>query len=175
MFTKFTLALVTLILLFSLAGCGIANPSGLTPNLSPDDAQNSPSESSSAGQNTENSQMLPVISAQTAAIKLDASANGTTQTLKKGEVMSITLESNSSTGYSWVASISDTAVVSQAGEPQYNEPASSATPVVGAAGSQTFLFQGVSAGTAALTLDYERPWETDVAPVQSIVITVNVQ
>jgi predicted secreted protein len=170
MFAKITLTMITIILLFSLAGCGTPQASTPTANEPAGNSVYGPSEGI-----TDTSQMLPVISDQVATISLDASANGTVQKLKQGEVLAVTLESNASTGYSWSASISDTAVLGQMAEPQYIEPPSSGTPLVGAPGSQVFFFQGLSTGSATITLDYARSWETDVAPIQTITITVDVQ
>jgi inhibitor of cysteine peptidase len=90
--------------------------------------------------------------------------------------MAITLESNPSTGYSWFATSSNLDVIAQMGEAQYQEPqSSSTTPIVGAAGTETLSFEAVKAGTATLTLDYKKGWETDVAPEKTITITVEVK
>jgi predicted secreted protein len=167
MFTKFSLTLITLILITSLAGCNLK--SSTNPNN--DNSQGNPSKITPAA----NQQLLPIISGKAADVQLDASADGTTQQLKKGEIMAITLESNPSTGYSWFATISDPKVVVQMGEHQYQEPASSSsTPIVGAAGTQTFFLQAAETGTATVTLDYKRSWE-DVAPEKTITITVEVK
>jgi inhibitor of cysteine peptidase len=172
MFTKFTITMITIILLASMAGCSAINQAN--PSLTPNNSQSSASENITDTTSEDNHQMLPIISGKVANMKLDASASGSTQQLKKSEVISITLESNPSTGYAWYASISDTNIIVQMGEPEYTEPNSS-TPLVGAAGTQTFFFQGVDKGTATITLDYKRGWETDVAPVQTITIIVEVQ
>ncbi len=175
MFTKFTLSMVTLILLVSLVGCASTNPPTQTPGGASANPSNGASSPISDTTPEENYQMLPVIAAKVASIKVDASASGSTQQLKKGEVLSITLESNPSTGYAWYATIADTAVVVQMGEPEYTSPAESSTPVVGAAGTQTFMFQGIETGTTTVTLDYKRAWETDVQPEQTVQLTIEVQ
>lgn len=118
--------------------------------------------------------MLPLITGKVADVSLDAMADGTTQQLKKGEVMSITLESNPSTGYSWFATISNPAILVQMGEPQYREPASS-TPVLGAAGSDTFYFQAADTGTTTLIMNYTRGFESSVAPEKTVTVTVEVK
>jgi inhibitor of cysteine peptidase len=176
MFTKFILTIITMVVLVSLAGCGAKTPAPATSNVSDNSSQsgssNTPTESNSA----DNYQMLPLISGKVTTVSLDAMADGTSQQLKKGEVMSISLESNPSTGYSWIATISDPAVLVQMGEPQYQEPAgSSTTPIVGAAGTDTFYFQAAETGTTTLTLDYKRAFETNVAPEKTIILTVEVK
>jgi len=173
MFTKFSLAVITLVLLGSLAGCGGLNQSNptTTSNNTPSSATGNITDTNSE----DNYQMLPIISSKVANMKLDISANGSTQHMRKGEVMSISFESNPSTGYAWTAKISNTAVVVQMGEPEFTEPTQSSTPLVGASGTQTFYFQAVDTGTATITLDYARSFETDVAPAQTVTIIVEVQ
>jgi predicted secreted protein len=176
MFTKFTLIIVSLVLMVSLVGCGAKNST--TPIPSPSESNPAPSQeaSSTEGEYSYNYQMLPMISGKVANVTLDANADGTTQQLKMGEVMAIILESNPSTGYSWTATISSPSVLVQMGEPQYQEPAAaSGTPLVGAAGTQTFYFEAAGSGTTTLTLDYLRSFETNVAPEKTVVITIEVK
>jgi inhibitor of cysteine peptidase len=175
MFTKLSLSIVSILLLISLTGCGGTSATE-TPSSSAGDAQIEASETCSETGSANNYQMLPVISGKVASLDLDASADGSTQQLKLGEVMSITLESNPSTGYSWFATVSNPDVLSQMGEPEYIEPTqSSSTMIVGAAGTETFMFQGTASGSAIITLDYKRGWETGVAPEKTITITVEVK
>ncbi len=163
MFTKFTLTMITIILLTTLTGCSsttTSNPSGTYTGTDTADEY----------------QMLPIISVNVANLKLDASADGSTQQLTKGQVMSITLESNPSTGYGWFATSSNPDVLTQMGEPEYQAPASDSTnPIVGAAGAETYYFQAADTGTATLTLDYKRGWETTATPEKTITITVEVK
>ena len=175
MFTKITLTTITIVLLISLAGCGISNQTNPSANAASDNSQIDPIGGNIPTTDADNYQMLPEMSGKVANMKLDANATGTTQQLKQGEVMSINLESNPSTGYAWYATISDSAVLVQMSEPQYIEPTGSATPIVGAAGTQTFFFQAVETGTTTVSLDYKRSWETDVQPLQTITLTVEVQ
>ena len=166
MFKKFTLTLITIFMLVSLVACGTTGSGSnesTTPSAEPESAS------------TDNYQMLPYISGSVADLKLDASADGSTQQIKVGQVLSISLESNPSTGYSWSAISSDPAVMMQMGEPQMQEPTTSSTPVVGASGTATLYFQAVKAGTATITLNYQRSWEQGVTPEKTITITVEVK
>jgi inhibitor of cysteine peptidase len=175
MFKKITLSTITMLLLISLAGCGSASPTKPAPSTT-DESQNETSETYTETNQANNYQMLPVISGKVASLDLDAGADGTTQQLAKGEVLTITLESNPSTGYSWFATVSNPDVLSQMGEPEYIEPTqSSSTMIVGASGTETFLFQGTDTGSATITLDYKRGWETDAAPEKTITIIVEVK
>jgi len=179
MFTKFSLTMITIILamtMTTLAGCSSTTPPNSSSNTGSDNSQSNPSGTYTETNTTNEYQMLPVISGKVANLKLDASADSTTQQLKKGRVMSITLESNPSTGYSWFATSSNQEVLAQMGEPEYQAPASdSSTPILGAAGTETYFFQGADIGTATLTLDYKKGWETSVAPEKTIIITVEVK
>lgn len=179
MFTKFSLTMITIILamaMVALAGCGTTTPSNPSSTEGSDNSQNDSSGTYTETNPADEYQMLPIISGKVANIQLDASADGTTQQLKKGEAMSITLESNPSTGYSWFATSSNPDVLAQMGEPEYQAPASDSTaPIVGAAGAQTFFFQAADTGTVTLSLDYMRGWEKDVTPEKTITITVEVK
>jgi inhibitor of cysteine peptidase len=44
----------------------------------------------------------------------------------------------------------------------------------GSGGSETVRFTATAAGTTKLVLDYRRPWETDVPPVETVTIDVTV-
>jgi predicted secreted protein/predicted small lipoprotein YifL len=172
MFTKFTLTLVTLVLLVTLAGCGAKS----TPTPGTDNSQTNGSETQTGTNPTENKQLLPLISGKPANIVLDSSADGSTQQVKQGDIIAVTLESNLTTGYSWFATISDPKVLVQMGEPQYQEPASSTgTPLMGAAGKQTFFLQATGTGTASVTLEYKRSFEENVTPEKTITITLEVK
>ena len=172
MFTKTTLTFASIILLVTLAGCG----SKTTPTPSPDNSQGNTSSSSSKTYPAENQQLLPLISGKAANLQLDSSADGTTQQVKKGDIIAVTLESNITTGYSWFATISDPKVLVQMGEPQYKEPSSSSgTPLLGAAGKQTFFLQANETGTVTVTLEYKRSFEENVTPEKTITITLEVK
>ena len=169
MFKKLTLTIFSILMLISLASCGAksSTPSGTNTG------NGSSTDESSEEYPVDNYQMLPLISGKAANVSLDANADGSTQQLKVGEILAISLASNPSTGYSWTASISDPAVLAQMGEPEYHE--SSSTPLPGSPGTQTFFFQATAAGTTTLTLDYKRPFETNVAPEKTVQIMIEVK
>jgi inhibitor of cysteine peptidase len=156
-----------------LAGCRTKTSTPATSDQSGASAQPTTPATQAGEYPTGNEIMLPMISGKVANVTLDAMADGTTQQLKVGEVMAINLESNPSTGYAWYATISDTKVLVQLGEPQYSAPSSSS--VVGAAGAQTFFFQAIETGTSVITLEYKRGWEANVAPEKTVTINVEVK
>jgi predicted secreted protein/putative hemolysin len=93
---------------------------------------------------------------------LTESDNDKPVTLKVGDTLTVQLNSNPSTGYSWKV-ISDNAdILEQVGEPQFS--LGDKTPVPGAGGTETFTFLAKAKGTTTLTLLYSRPWETNTTP-----------
>jgi predicted secreted protein len=73
-----------------------------------------------------------------------------------GEVLSITLPCNATTGYSWQLKSINRKVALPTGPVQENAPKSGA---LGAGGSCVFNVQGVKAGKTKAILEYRRPWE----------------
>jgi predicted secreted protein len=176
MLKKISLILICIILLALMAGCSNDPVLEAQTPFAENEVQESDKDTMTETIPVESQQVLPIISGKDANIQLGNAANGTTQLLKIGEVMAVTLASNPSTGYAWYATSSDPDVVSQMGEAQYQEPASnSSQPVLGAAGTETLYFEATGAGSATLTLEYKRGWETDTAPDQTITITVIVK
>jgi inhibitor of cysteine peptidase len=115
-------------------------------------------------------------------VRLTDADNGAAVKLALGGTLTITLESNPSTGFSWYLAGLAGPELEMAGEPQYVPPAST-TPLVGAAGTQVFTFRttGIGmppAGTPAIVqvaLDYKRGFEPDAAPEKTFRITVEIQ
>ncbi len=176
MFTKFALTIITVFLIASLAGCAAKTPATSEPASTSGSSQNNSSSPTNTGESADNYQMMPMISGKVASMQLDASADGTTQQMKMGEVFAITLETNPSTGYSWVPTISDPKVLAQMGEPQYLEPTqSTAEPLLGAPTTVTLFFQAMGTGSTILTLDYKQSFEVNVAPEQTVTIKVEVK
>ena len=89
--------------------------------------------------------------------------------LSVGDRFSIELSSNATTGYAWQATYDD-AVLRDIGH-RYTAPQAAA---VGAGGYERFTFETVAAGNAALTLEYRRPSEPDVAAVDTAEFDVRI-
>jgi predicted secreted protein len=89
----------------------------------------------------------------------------------KGQVLALSLESNPSTGYSWLVRGVDRTVLRQVG----GEDWSSASPgLLGAPGTQTLRFAGVGRGRTTLDLVYARPWQAGATAARSFSIQVDV-
>jgi len=94
--------------------------------------------------------------------------------VRVGQEFNITLESNPSTGYGWqlAKQLNETVLVLVGSE---FKPSESDELIVGAGGKEIWTFRAVNSGTAEISLQYVRPWETDIPPieVQNFGIIVN--
>jgi inhibitor of cysteine peptidase len=99
--------------------------------------------------------------------------NGKQIIVKSGEVMTVTLVSNPTTGYSWQVMEIDNAILVQDGEPEYKQ-SSSTEGLVGAGSTETFIFKAVGSGETMLGLGYKRPWES-VPPIETFIAQIIVQ
>ena len=99
--------------------------------------------------------------------------NGKQIIVKSGDVMTITLVSNPTTGYSWQVMEIDETLLLQKGDPEYKQSPGT-EGLVGAGGVETFRFEAIGSGETALTLGYMRAWES-VPPIEEFSIQVTVQ
>jgi inhibitor of cysteine peptidase len=99
--------------------------------------------------------------------------NGKQITVNQGDTITLTLESNPTTGYSWQVTETDNGILVQDGDPEYKQ-SSSSEGLVGAGGTETFHFKMIGTGTATLELGYLRPWES-VPPVETFSLQIVVR
>lgn len=86
-------------------------------------------------------------------LRLTEADNGATVTVDPGDRIRVALESNASTGYSWVVEVAPSAaVITLVGE--FYVPA--ASDLLGAPGVQVFDFEAIATGSTSMTLGYER-------------------
>ena len=105
------------------------------------------------------------------ALALEAKDNGNQITLQKGQTLTVELEANPTTGYTWEMVEPEGAVLSQVGEPEFKAD----SDLLGAPGTLTLRFEAVQAGQMELRLVYHRPWETGVEPLETFTVQVTVQ
>jgi len=105
------------------------------------------------------------------AVRLDEQDNGQSVDVASGDKITIRLEGNPTTGYSWEVSAIDPAMVELVGEPDYKTD----SKALGSGGVYTFTFKAAAAGTTSLKLIYHRSWEEDVDPVKVFEVTLNVK
>jgi len=99
--------------------------------------------------------------------------NGKQITVQTGDIVTVTLVSNPTTGYSWQVMLIDNSILIQDGGPEYKE-SPDAEGLVGTGGTETFRFKAIRAGETSLELGYMRPWES-VQPIETFTIKVVVQ
>jgi inhibitor of cysteine peptidase len=106
-------------------------------------------------------------------LSVDMSNSGQEVTISNGGILTVKLDSNASTGYSWTAdaAVADNTVLKQT-DHIYQPPA---TAMPGAGGQEAWNFKGLKAGKTTISMDYRRPFETNVAPVKTFSITVVVK
>jgi len=89
--------------------------------------------------------------------------------VKLGGQIVIGLDGNPSTGYTWEAKDLDLTMFEQVGDSVFS---SSNSDLIGSGGTLTLTFKTLKAGTAVLTLVYQRPWEVGVDPIDTFAVTV---
>ena len=111
-------------------------------------------------------------SAQSAKIKITKVDDGKTIEVKVGGEIVVELEGNPSTGYTWGTKDLDVSQLQQVGETAFK---SSNPGLIGSGGTLTLTFKALKAGKVTLTLIYHRPWETNVAPQSTFIVTLAVK
>ncbi len=105
--------------------------------------------------------------------RIDKASDGQTIEMKSGGTLVISLPSNPTTGYGWTV-IDPTGGLEKQGDTSYT-PSSTASPVVGAGGTEVLTFKAGSAGQYKLGLAYVRSFEPNAAPADTFNITVTVK
>jgi len=91
--------------------------------------------------------------------------------LTAGQVFVVELEANPATGYRWDYRQEGNAFLEPVEAPRYQ---AGAAPIgmVGGGGREYFTFRASNAGQQTLNLQYHRPFEREVAPVQTVVFNL---
>ena len=92
--------------------------------------------------------------------------------ISKGQEFAIRLVSNPTTGYGWqLTGINDNVVLVT----NVYVADKAAEDVVGSGGHERWTFRATGKGESEITMEYRRPWETDIPPIQTNVFTVIVE
>ncbi len=107
------------------------------------------------------------------ALSVNATNSGKEVTIASGGTLTITLDSNVTTGYSWSesANISNKLVLQQMDQ-KYVNPTTSA---VGAGGQEVWTLQAIESGKSEISLEYRRPFEPTAPPAKTFTVTVVVK
>ena len=107
-------------------------------------------------------------------ITLTEKNNGDSLNLKINDTMEIKLESNPTTGYSWFLSDTVDNIIFSITGPKFIESKKD-EGLVGVGGYETFTLKATSKGKTDLILDYKRPWEEGIDPVETFKISISVE
>jgi inhibitor of cysteine peptidase len=91
--------------------------------------------------------------------------------LRIGDTLEVELAGNPTTGYQWEVVAGEGEMLKSMGEAEFIQ----GTQVVGAGGTFRFQFEAVLAGETNLKLEYKRPFEQDVAPLNTFSIQVKIE
>ncbi len=116
---------------------------------------------------------LAACSTAPSEIKLTANDNGKTIEAAANQSLTITLDSNATTGYKWNLVTEPDAKVVKLVSSDYVVPTSDSQPIVGAGGAEVWKFQIIGAGKTTITLAYFRPFDPkQVAKEYTVTIMV---
>ncbi len=105
-------------------------------------------------------------------ISVDESYSGKQVEILVNGSLTITLESNQTTGYSWeLKEINDTSVL-QKTDNKYEAPTSG---LIGAGGKEVWNFKALKAGKTTLSMEYSQPWAGGQKGVRTFNLTVIVK
>ena len=93
--------------------------------------------------------------------------SGVRTNLVVGQEVELRLDTNPSTGHSWLVLASGSPVLVPLGEPRY-EPAPAPEGLVGRGGVEHRRFRAAAPGDALLRLEYRQPWDRE-APAAALV------
>jgi predicted secreted protein len=104
-------------------------------------------------------------------VNVNDSDNSSQVTLRQGQILAVTLESNPTTGYSWYRVEKQDSIFEKFGDTLYF-PSEQDDETVGAGGWEILYFRSINIGQETLELVYCRSWETDVEPIKTFAIDV---
>jgi inhibitor of cysteine peptidase len=102
---------------------------------------------------------------------LGESDSGRTVEMRVGRQVTVKLPSNATTGFRWA--VASTGPLTQVGESTYDAPQKPG--LVGAGGTETFVFKATGSGAGELRLEYRRPWEKGIPAEKTWSVSVSVK
>lgn len=83
--------------------------------------------------------------------------------VKKGDIFKLKLESNPSTGYSWNFAEPFDSTVINLNKKEFEQKTKDGAPMMGAGGTEVWIFKAIEKGKTKIKLKYSRSWENDTA------------
>jgi inhibitor of cysteine peptidase len=102
---------------------------------------------------------------------LTAEDAGQTIEMNIGDTLSVELEGNPSTGYTWEVAEMNASVLKQIGETEFETD----SELVGSGGVLILRFEAIGSGQTPLKLVYHRPWEQDAPPEETFEVSIIVR
>ncbi len=116
---------------------------------------------------------LVACSSAPSLVSVDASHSGQQVEVAAGGSVTVTLESNASTGFQWeLVSISDEAVLEKVAN-TYEAPED--TGMVGAPGKEIWTFSALKKGTSTISMEYSQPWLNGTKAAETFDLTIVVK
>ncbi len=102
-----------------------------------------------------------------------AADNGTTVSIGLGEMFSVSLAENPTTGFLWNITTTD-GIAIESDKYTVEEPPEGEEPMMGAGGVHEWVLQTTDAGTQKVMGIYKRPWENTTGTEDTFELTLNV-
>jgi|GEM_PF-3988441 len=98
-----------------------------------------------------------------------ADDNGRTFTLSRGQVVLVQLDTNPSTGFRWIPTVSSgISIIKDSYQQSDNNRFSTRGPVVGAGGIRTWILKMTSTGDQQFSAEYKQPWMPGAGEIYTI-------
>ncbi len=116
---------------------------------------------------------LVACSSAPSQVSVDDSYSGQEVEVAVGGSLTVTLESNASTGFQWeLVSISDETVLEKVAN-TYEAPED--PDMVGAPGKEIWTFSALKKGTSTISMEYSQPWENGTQVAETFDLTIVVK
>jgi inhibitor of cysteine peptidase len=102
----------------------------------------------------------------TSEVQINEQQNGSTILLASGQLLTLTLPSNPSTGYTWELTALPTRLLKPHAPAQAEKTRSSSVAIPGEPGSITYRFLTIGEGSGSLVLRYRRVFEPATIPAR---------
>ena len=108
-------------------------------------------------------------------IRLDERHNERDITIRQGQVLTISLDSNASTGFNWELVAHGEPYLEEIADVTVNPSSPQRPPIPGSASTLGFHFKAVEKGDAIVVLNYRRAWEKNKPPLRTFTVYVTVR
>jgi len=104
-------------------------------------------------------------------MELTTKDSGSHRTLAVGQQLTVSLDSNPSTGYRWALDGALPGTLQQVGAPKYTDT----SHALGGGGTEVWTFKAIAKGSGSLKLKYWRSFEPTATPPDSFELAIDVR